>query len=353
MPTTAGVLPIKTPPYHPSAKARFGAPPECVAAAGNTGIDCSSSDWQDTCTLGVDQQGPGQGECELVSPAWNGQTDDTNNVDTYYGTEYEWFNTQTDLKAMTKWQKLHPAGIDVAQFFDSCDEGVDVDCIYLDPSWRSPDLEEIATTALWESGTSLLFMDALEMTKGFYLEESIPKGSKVSTSAMPDELFFEEHPNKNVLDAALASTSDDPVLAFGLAAEAVDVIVSRFFTAKMIRDEQAYAPSARHKPTKTEPVKSPDVLNVDISLFFVPDREASPDYCPTIEVIEKENPWNAGFDSPQYGQDWTKWKIRPGRELKVTNCKSTVPDQTQCMSPEQMKASLPGQVRDLRQPVIS
>jgi hypothetical protein len=85
------------------------------------------------------------------------------------------------------------------------------------------------------------------------------------------------------------------------------------------------------------------VLDVDISLFYVPERELAPNYCPSIELTQKQNPWG-DFDAPYGGQDSKEWGIRPGRELKVTGCKNEAVDDSQCLTPDAMKAAFPGQV---------
>lgn len=326
---TDGLPPIKTPPYHPSTKARYGPEPQCIGV--DSADDATCDELGDLSVCAADSL------CQVEYPTPNGT-----NSDVYFGTEYSWHNTMGDLKAMTKWQKAHPGGVDVPQFFDTCDGNEDEDCLPLVVSWRASQLSELPVES-WEAGTSSLFMDALEMTKGFYLKESIPKGSRVGTYAMPTELFFEAHPNGNVYEAYASGSSPDPLSDFGLSSEANDVKVTRFFDVKMIRDEEPYLPSDRHAPTAAEPTQSPEVLDVDISLFYVPERELAPNYCPSIELTQKQNPWG-DFDAPYGGQDSKEWGIRPGRELKVTGCKNEAVDDSQCLTPDAMKAAFPGQV---------
>lgn len=138
-----------------------------------------------------------------------------------YGTEYSWHNTNVDLKAFTKYQKANPQGIDVPPFYRKCAYSDDGGCAYSDDgacppagscqplqaSWRA-DVDEL-TTPQWEAGTRKMFIDGLELTKGYYLEQSVPKGSSVSTYAMPPESFSAAHPNDNVYSAFKAMAAFD------------------------------------------------------------------------------------------------------------------------------------------------
>lgn len=85
----------------------------------------------------------------------------------------------------------------------------------------------------------------------------------------------------------------------------------------------------------------------------VPDRAATPNYCPATEVTTQTNPWNQDFKAPYAGENWKEWGIRPGRELKVLDCEMRDADEisrarddkAKCMTPAEMKAAYPGQVR--------
>ena len=116
----------------------------------------------------------------------------------------------------------------------------------------------------------------------------------------------------------------------------------------MLRKESPYRPEDRHLPTKQEPTKSPDALDVDLSLFIVPDRmsfnSGALKYCPQIVIQNKTVPYM--FADPQPG-DMTSWKVRAGRELKVTLCTTThLSNATDgCVSSERLKAAYPGQYR--------
>ena len=96
-----------------------------------------------------------------------------------------------------------------------------------------------------------------------------------------------------------------------------------FFQVKMLRDRAPYAPGARSKSTHHERTRSPETLDVDVSLFTVPDRRSFADgldYCPTIEVKSKLNGY---MNKESNGVDTTVYGVREGRELKVFGCKKT------------------------------
>lgn len=114
---------------------------------------------------------------------------------------------------------------------------------------------------------------------------------------------------------------------------------------KMLRSENPYLPSDRFKPNEHEQTESPPVLDVDLALFTVPDRNtfaAGLDYCPSTEVMSQEVPYM--FAEPTPG-DMTGWGIRPGREMKINNCVTTHPSADACLSLEQIKTQFPLQYR--------
>ena len=351
--TRDGLPPIHTPPYHPGAKARYGDDP-------STTDDAVGYYWG----------------TEYVHGQYS-FFDDAGDV----STSHETFG---DLPALTKWQKLHPAGADVLPFFSSCgcsgtgcdtascgtydpdedgrDLSADADarndymdcaCMPLDVSWRNFAVTE-PRTAIWEAGSVLLFMDALELSKGFYLEDNLPAGTAVTTAKMPLLPFLEEHSNPLITElpevvpiAKDIDPEDIPLDDYGLADDFNDQTVSRFFDVKLIRTEDEYLPADRYKPSKKEKTQSPAVMDVDVSLFTVPDRQSFSDgldYCPDITLTTKEVPYM--FTEPSPG-DMTSWKIRAGRNLKIKACTSqTLTSATdQCITTDELRTQYPGQYR--------
>ena len=193
-------------------------------------------------------------------------------------------------------------------------------------------------------------MDALELAKGYYLEADTPAGTLITTAKMPILSFLHEHSSLLVRDLSYKASSSFgvdpekiPLKLFGLSEDYETQTVSRFFDVKMIREEEAYLPSDRHKPSRYEPTTSPPVLDIDVSLFTVPDRESFAkgklDYCPDVVLVGKAVP-------PMFSADEAKWGIRAGRELK-TSCTSQVLDSStaQCVSADTLKKAYPGQYR--------
>jgi hypothetical protein len=363
-----------------------------------SGPGCSSFDEMTECA--VQETASGAPACEVIRAAPTGS-----NAQLTYGTEYPDYELVGDLKALTKYQKAHPQGADTRPMYSNCGEpfcygapaclAIDgsnggtksletstncvntlkpngspctytqymgctpddsdpenCDCLLLDPSWRTPGISELRTTS-WEAGTITLFMDGLEMSKGYYLEDTVPRGTTISTAKMTRLRYFEEHPQplvREVPHVSIANTDpeDIPLSLFGLQKDYDSHVVSRFFEVQMLRKESPYLPADRHLPTRPEPTKSPDALDVEMSLFIVPDRmsfdSGALKYCPQIVIHNKTVPYM--FADPQPG-DMTVWKVRAGRELKVTSCATTHLTSTTdgCVSSDRLKAAFPGQYR--------
>lgn len=398
-----GRPPIKTPPYHPGVSIRYRVRPKCKpTAAGNTSF-CDQ--FLDMVQCAAQQNATGADLCHVVR-----DDPDGTNADIVYGTEYQDEPTQgheltTDLKALTKYQKAHKQGADTVPLYARCgqpfcfggpncraidgsddsskslddnttciaqqrpngapctytkhygctSDGADqsgCDCLLLEESWRASGIAELQTKA-WEGGTVALFMDGLELAKGYYLEDKVPRGTTVSTATMTRLRYFQEHAKELVRDVdsvEIPNTDpeDIPLSLFGLQNEYNSAVVSRFFKVQMVRKETPYRPEDRHLPTRSEPTKSPDVIDVDLSLFTIPDRmsfkSGALNYCPRIVVSNQTVPYM--FADPMPG-DMTSWKVRAGRELAVTSCTTTeltnITDG--CVTSSQLKAAFPGQYR--------
>eukprot|EP01051_Picozoa_sp_SAG22_P002724 SAG22_NODE_124_length_18884_cov_34.149367_9_plen_818_part_00 len=363
--------PIHTPPYHPSQKVRFGPVSACtptadgVTAAGSVDaadgvcnptlqtnlVDCGKEPVggsgealcevtaMGTCAGGTVACGPTVNAadvepCTIEKMCVDGGGTFTAGVsDLYYGAEYAYFSVNTDLKAMTKWGKQHPAGMETAPFYKACSDS-DAEaslCQELDISYRQPNINELPAVR-WAEGTFNLYMDALEMVKGYYLEDDTPAGTVVSTAKMSDRNYFSKHANPMINQlapdtrrrlktqagqdrggggaampspastqrrwpggpaAAVAArrqqlggeaaatrrrqleevSATAQIQTFSLSPDAASATVSRFFEIKIIRDEQPYLPADWHLPSAAEPTTAPEVLDVDLSVFTVPERK--------------------------------------------------------------------------------
>jgi hypothetical protein len=394
--------PVHTPPYHPSTVAKFGPPPLCKATATSflSDSDCEKYDLH----LCETDEGPGTGECQIVRPSPDGTAcpegggGSAGCSDFYYGTDYRKSSLLRhemvgDLPDMTKWQKAHPAGADVGSYFSNCgkpactgspacsrvfekvdasdrskakcqavagctyieEEGCisdsECDCLKLHDSWRQPSMVELPTKQ-WEAGSVLLLMDSLVLKKGYYLRDSVQKGTRITTSAMGRLPYYLEHSHRLInripsfAKAFGVDPEDIPPSVLKLKQDYFGRQLSRYFTVKMLRREAPFLPSQRHKPTKAEPTDSPETLDIDLSVFTVPERVSFAEglnYCPSF-VGKETVPYL--FSSPQPGP-MTTWKIRSGRELTVSYCKHDTMKKTDdgCIDPKSMKSRYPGQYR--------
>jgi hypothetical protein len=352
--------------------------------------------FNDMVTCAAQKTNSGAQACQVFRAAPTGS-----NAQLIYGTEYLDYELVGDLPALTKFRKAHPQGADMFPMYSNCGEPfcyggpaclaivrnalttstactgqnttngspctytqtmgctpddsnpANCDCQLLDPSSRTPGISELRT-ASWEAGTIALFMDGLEMSKGYYLEDTVPLGTTVSTAKMTRLRYFEEHPQqlvRNIPDEvriANVDPEDIPLSLFGLQRDYDSHVVSRFFEVQMLREEGPYRPEDRHRPTRSEPTKSPDALDVDLSVFIVPDRmsfsSGALKYCPQLVIQNRTTPYM--FADPQPG-DMTGWKIRSGRELNVTSCRTIhLTNATDgCVSSDQLKSAYPGQYR--------
>jgi hypothetical protein len=97
------------------------------------------------------------------------------------------FSPTGDLKALTKWQKEHPAGADIPAFFETCEaddgcnsDGEDCKCQHLTQSWRNFAVKELSIKS-WEEGTVNLYMVRRHTHAPLYIFEHLV-GENIHTS---------------------------------------------------------------------------------------------------------------------------------------------------------------------------
>ena len=120
-----------------------------------------------------------------------------------------------------------------------------------------------------------------------------------------------------------------------------DIVVGAVFDVSMQRPGRPiFDPGARHEKHRGEPTKTPDSLDVDVSVYIVPDRDnfATVDLCPKVST--------SVTPSKMFTQNgWDKWEVTKGKEMTAKCTNVTTFNQSLCLDVPTYKNKFFGEYR--------